>query len=205
MTSRFTALRCDAFSTATRTFSTGMSISAAAISACCCGSSVSPLAAKIASSSVGGSSRTLRGPYLVFQALLMVGTHSVGSRRSEIYCCDAQHNGASHWPQATRPRDEVLRPFGRPRLFLFLLPPAARGVLLLAGLRVADHPTVDPGDVLEHRTLLTGVGLVGDLAGQHEALRRVGARACRADLIGLLGLTILDRHAATLRPGNDAS
>src|SRR5262245_4235617 len=49
-----------------------MSISAAAISACSCGSSVSPLAAKIASSSVGGSHRTRRGPYSVFQDLLMV-------------------------------------------------------------------------------------------------------------------------------------
>jgi hypothetical protein len=50
-----------------RTSSTGRSIKAAAISACYSSSPVSPCAAAIASFSVGGSNRTLRRPYFVFQ------------------------------------------------------------------------------------------------------------------------------------------
>ena len=46
----------------------GNPISEAAISACSLSSSDKPWAAAIASSSVGASRRTRRGPYLVFQA-----------------------------------------------------------------------------------------------------------------------------------------
>ena len=55
-----------------RTFSTGSSMSAAAISACCCGSSVRPRAAVIASFKVGGSKRTRRVPYFVFQTVVII-------------------------------------------------------------------------------------------------------------------------------------
>src|SRR5947209_4475520 len=50
------------------TSSYGRPISAAAISACSSSSSDRPWAAAIASSSVGASCRTRRGPYFVFQA-----------------------------------------------------------------------------------------------------------------------------------------
>src|ERR1700722_16977754 len=60
-----------AFFTSTVTASIGRPISEAAISACSLWSSVMPDAAKIASSSVGGSHRTRRGPYLVFQYWLI--------------------------------------------------------------------------------------------------------------------------------------
>src|SRR5580700_2523762 len=54
------------------TCSGGTSIRDDAISTCSCRSSVSPRAAAIASWRVGGSRRTRRGPYLVFQTSLMV-------------------------------------------------------------------------------------------------------------------------------------
>src|ERR1700690_371017 len=60
-----------AFFTSAVTASIGMPISDAAISACSLWSSVMPAAAKIASSSVGGSRRTRRGPYFVFQSWLI--------------------------------------------------------------------------------------------------------------------------------------
>src|SRR5262245_25102202 len=61
-----------AFRAAPRTASSGNPIKDAAISTCCWRLSVNPRAAKIASSSVGGSCLTRRLPYLVFQALLIV-------------------------------------------------------------------------------------------------------------------------------------
>src|SRR5882757_2258449 len=64
-----------AFFTSVRTGSSGIPISAAAISACCSWSSVMPMAAKIASSSVGGSRRTRRVPYLVCQSSLIEASH----------------------------------------------------------------------------------------------------------------------------------
>src|SRR5579864_3320730 len=60
-----------AFFTSAATDSIGSPISDAAISACSLWSSVMPAAAKIASSNVGGSRRTRRGPYLVFQSWLI--------------------------------------------------------------------------------------------------------------------------------------
>src|SRR5215210_2082409 len=59
----------DFFSTA-RTSSRGSSISPAAIATCSSTSSVRSRAAEIASSRVGGSWRTRRRPYLVFQVVL---------------------------------------------------------------------------------------------------------------------------------------
>src|SRR6185369_13323926 len=59
------------FGISARTLSGGRPISAAAISVCSAGSSVKPWAAKIASARVGASTRTRRGPYLVFQASLL--------------------------------------------------------------------------------------------------------------------------------------
>src|SRR5579872_1962984 len=59
------------FFTSAVTVSIGIPISDAAISACSFGSSVMPAAAKIASSRVGGSCRTRRGPYFVFQSWLI--------------------------------------------------------------------------------------------------------------------------------------
>src|ERR1700742_188119 len=59
------------FLTSNSTVSSGIPIKDAAISACASRSSVMPIAAKMASSSVGGSRRTRRGPYLVFQSSLI--------------------------------------------------------------------------------------------------------------------------------------
>jgi hypothetical protein len=58
-------------SNAARTCSPGKPIKEAAMVTCSAGSSVRLWAAMIASSSVGASSRTRRGPYFVFQTLLL--------------------------------------------------------------------------------------------------------------------------------------
>jgi hypothetical protein len=65
------------FFTSAWTDSIGSPISDAAISACASWSSVMPMAAKIASSSVGGSRRTRRAPYLVFQSSLIGASHLI--------------------------------------------------------------------------------------------------------------------------------
>src|ERR1700733_280477 len=59
------------FFTSAVTASIGRPMSDAAMSACSLKSSVMPAAAKIASSRVGGSRRTRRGPYFVFQSWLI--------------------------------------------------------------------------------------------------------------------------------------
>src|SRR5262249_9821812 len=80
----FMSLRCppDLRSSA-RTCSIGSSIKDAAISTCAATSSVSPRAAAIASWRVGGSRRTRRGPYLVFQTSL-IGSFAASSDGSGI-------------------------------------------------------------------------------------------------------------------------
>src|SRR3954447_25162864 len=73
------------FMIAARTSSTGASISPAANSICSWTSSVSPRAAKIASSRVGGSWRTRRDPYLVFQVVLIAKAFALFSIPASHY------------------------------------------------------------------------------------------------------------------------
>src|SRR5689334_19083884 len=109
-----------------------MPMSDAAISACCSSSSVMPTAAKIASSRVGGSRRTRRVPYFVFQSSLMVV-----SRSSPSYLCGALlHCNANLIWQVSYARPQITGFFavsyfgdrisGRGRLQLMLRPPLQR-------------------------------------------------------------------------------
>src|ERR1700759_957176 len=96
------------FLTSTSTVSIGIPIRDAAISACASTLSVRPTAAKIAWSKVGGSRRTRRVPYLVFQSSRIAASLLITALRREPHVASQYEIHVAGQPCATISPDCVV-------------------------------------------------------------------------------------------------